>query len=144
MPKPEAQEFSDACRAAVMADLHAAKRRFFVKHSDAEGRVPCELTGKLVTIDGAHVDHAYPPFGALVLSFKAARQWHRAIPPGVLTRRQDNQTITTFADPAVAEAFRMFHHAAANLRVIAKGENLSKAAGQRKPKIARPVVLSTA
>lgn len=143
-PKPEVQEFADACRAAVMADLHAAKREFFAKHGDADGCVPCEITGKLVSIDDAHVDHAFPTFGALVQSFKAARQWHRGIPPGVLTHPQDNQTTTAFVDPDVADAFRAFHHAAASLRVIAKGQNLSMAAGHRRPKIARPVLLSTA
>lgn len=142
-PKQEVQEFSDACRAAVEDDLCAAKRQFFVKYGDVEGRVPCEITGRLVSFDDAHVNHAYPTFGALVLSFKAARQGHRSIPPGALTRPQDNQTTTTFVDPTVAEAFRAFHHAAASLRVIAKGGNLSRAAGQRRPKIIRPVLLGT-
>lgn len=138
-PKPEHQEFVDACRAAVMDDLHAAKRRFFAEHGDAHGRVPCEISGLLVTLDEAHTDHAYPAFGALVVSFKAARLWHRDLPTGVLSRSQDGQTTTTFVDPEVVQAFREFHHAAATLRVIAKGENLSLAAGQRRPKIARPL-----
>lgn len=140
-PKPEHQEFADACRAAVMDDLHAAKRRFFSEHGDADCRVPCEISGRKVTIDEAHTDHAYPTFGALVVSFMASRLWHRAIPAGVLSRSQDGQTTTTFLDPEIAQAFRAFHNAAATLRVIAKGENLRRAAGQRAPKIARPLRL---
>jgi hypothetical protein len=141
IPKPEHQEFSDACRAAVVEDLQAAKRRFFAEYGDAEGKVACEITGSMVTIDDAHTDHAYPTFGALVVSFKAARSWHRAIPPGVLSRPQDNQTTTTFPDAEIEAAFRDFHHAAATLRVIAKGQNLRQAAGQRAPKIRRPLSL---
>lgn len=140
-PKPQAQEFSDACRSAVATDILAAKKAVFKEHGDAMGRVPCELTDEPITFEQAHTDHAYPKFGHLVVTFRAARGWHEVIPEGVLTRAQDGQTITTFADPADAEAFRKFHHASAILRVVARGKNLSMAAGERRPKVKRPVKL---
>ncbi|MBJ7442018.1 MAG: hypothetical protein JHD35_23780 [Sphingopyxis sp.] len=121
--------------------MKAAKRRFFDTHADAEGFVPCELTNAPMSFDTSHVDHAHPSFGALVITFRAARGWHQDIPPGTLTEPSDNQLTTTFIDPAVAEAFRAFHRGAATLRVIAPGANLARAAGQRRPKIARPVIL---
>ncbi|CAP56764.1 conserved hypothetical protein [Gluconacetobacter diazotrophicus PA1 5] len=43
--KPQAQEFSDACRVSVDQELKAAKRRFFATYADTTGLVPCELSG---------------------------------------------------------------------------------------------------
>jgi hypothetical protein len=140
-PKSGAQEFYDACRTAVAADLKAAKRRHFKMHGDELGRVRCDLTDTLITIDQAHMDHAYPTFGQLVLSFRAARGWQREVPLGTLTLPADMQNATTFADPGVADAFRDFHHAAAVLRIVSRTENLAMSARQRKPKIRRPVLL---
>jgi hypothetical protein len=141
-PKSSAQEFYDACRAVVAADLKVAKRKYFRDHGDELGHVPCELTDTLITIDQAHIDHAYPTFGQLVLSFRAARGWQHDAPPRTLTAPADGQTTTTFTDPAIAEAFRQFHHAAAILRIISATRNLAMSAGQRKPKVKRPIVLS--
>lgn len=141
-PKSGTQEFYDACRAAVAADLKAAKRRHFKMYADKLGRVPCELTDSLITIDQAHIDHAYPTFGQLVLSFRAARGWQHEAPAGTLTLPADMQNTTTFADPAVANAFRDFHHASAILRIVSSARNLAMSAGQRKPKVRRPLLLS--
>jgi Protein of unknown function (DUF3223) len=140
-PKTNAQEFYDACREAIAADLVAAKKRHFSTYGDADGRVPCDLTDRLIAFDEAHLDHAYPTFGQLVLSFRAAREWQHAVPEDVVTAPMDAQTTTTFIDPAVAASFRQFHHAAAMLRIIARERNLALAAGQRRPKIKRPVSL---
>ena len=141
IPKPQSQEFTDACRASVNQELKAAKRRFFDRYADAAGLVPCELSGALLSFETAHVDHAYPSFGALVITFRAARGWHAAIPADTLTMPSDNQLTTTFVDPIVADTFKAFHRRAATLRIIAPGANLARAAGQRHPKIARPVLL---
>lgn len=140
-PKSNAQEFYDACREAVGGDLAAAKRRHFREHGDAEGRVPCELTGNLITIDEAHLDHAYPTFGHLAVTFRAARGWQHGVPEGVLSMPADGQITTTFVDRAVADAFRAFHHGAALLRIVARHRNLAMAASQRRPKVRTPVVL---
>jgi len=141
-PKSNAQEFYDACRAAVAADLKAAKARHFKTYGDELGRVPCELTDELITIESAHIDHAYPTFGQLVLSFRAARGWQHEVRPGTVTVPADSQTTTTFVDPAVVAAFRQFHHGAAILRIVARTRNLAMSAGQRRPKVRRPVVLT--
>ncbi|VIO69459.1 DCL family protein [Bradyrhizobium ivorense] len=111
-PKSNAQEFYDACRAAVAADLVAAKKRHFATFADGAGRVPCDLTGELLSFADAHLDHAYPTFGQLVITFRAARGWQHGAPKGTLTLPADAQTTTTFVDSAVAEAFRLFHHGA--------------------------------
>lgn len=140
-PKGRAKEFYDACRAAVQADLLAAKERHFELHGDADGKVPCDLTEHPVAFAEAHIDHAWPTFAQLVITFRAARGWGRDIPDGVLTLPADSQTHTLFADPADAEAFREYHHQAAVLRVVDRTANLSMAAKQRVPKIRRPVAI---
>ena len=38
------------------------------------------LTGALVTIDDAHLDHTWPYFSYLVSGFRATRGWSRDIP----------------------------------------------------------------
>jgi hypothetical protein len=139
--KSQGQEFTDACRAAVDRQLKAAKRRFFEAHADGDGLVECELTGVLVSFESAHLDHAYPTFETLVVTFRAARGWEAEIPAGTLSMPTDRQLTTTFSDTAVSEAFIAFHQKAATLRVIASGANLSLAASQRRPKIKRLVQL---
>ncbi|MCP3379995.1 DCL family protein [Bradyrhizobium sp. CCGUVB4N] len=138
-PKSDAQEFYDACRAAVAADLLAAKKRHFTAFADSTGRVPCDLTGELLAFPDAHLDHAYPTFGQLVITFRAARGWQHGAPKGTLTLPADAQTTSTFVDSAVAQAFRLFHHGAATLRIVARHRNLSMAAGQRRPRVKLPV-----
>ena len=140
-PKGIAREFYDACRSAVAADLLTAKKRQFDKHGDASGRIRCEITNELISFEEAQLDHAYPTFGQLVVSFRAAKEWQHSVPADVLSLAQDAQTRTTFLDPSVAEAFRSFHHAAALLRIVCRKGNLGMAAGQRKPKVKRPVTI---
>ena len=84
----------------------------------------CELTDEAITIDQAHLDHAYPTFGVMVVMFRAAQGWHEQIPVGVLTPSQDMQTTTTFADPAIAAKFRVSHNRGARLRMIKTKANL--------------------
>ena len=103
------------------------------EHADAEGRVECEISGVRLAEKEAHLDHAEPTFGHMVVVFRAERGWHDTIPHGVLTTPDDNQMTTTFVDPDIAEAFRQFHQDRATLRVISAKENLSRAARQRNP-----------
>ena len=142
-PKSDAANFYAACRAAVEADLLAAKTRFFKGHpeKDEHGFVPCEVSGNLISFENAHLDHAYPTFNQIVLIFRAAHGWSQFIPPGVVTPPQDAQARATFCDDAVAQAFRDVHHKSAVLRVIDKQANLSMAGRQRVPKIKFPVKL---
>ena len=104
--------------------------------------MPCDITGQLITIDEAHLDHAHWPFGTLIAMFREARGWHEVIPAGILTAPQNQQTTTTFTDPAIASAFKAFHHRTATIRVISAKANLSMASQQRRPKIKLPVKLA--
>lgn len=138
-PKGAAQDFYNACRDAVALDLVLAKKNAFSLYGDSEGQVECELTGKRVMFEEAHLDHAWPYFSQIVCGFRAARGWSREIPEGVVTPPRDGQTKTSFIDDVVANAFRDFHYSQAELRILSKEANLSKASAARKPKITRPV-----
>ena len=138
-PKGRSRDFYGACRQAVALDLIQAKKQAFAQYGDDEGRVECELTGMLVTIDDAHLDHAWPNFSHLVSGFRAARGWSRDIPDGVVSDPADGQMIPTFIDDSVAEAFRAFHHDQAILRILSATANLQTASQARRPRVARPV-----
>lgn len=140
-PKGRSQDFYNACREAVALDLIQAKKKAFVQYGDDQGRVECELTGNLITIEEAHLDHAWPYFSHLVSGFRAARGWSRDIPDGVVSAPADGQTTATLLDKTVANAFRTFHHDQVVLRILSREANLRTASAARKPRVARPVRL---
>ena len=94
-----------------------------------------------VSFDEAHLDHAWPTFGQIVIAFRAARGWSHEIPEGILTTASDAQTQTRFSDDAVAHAFVSMHHGTAMLRVVHSTANLGKAARERRPVIRNPVIV---
>ena len=93
----------------------------------------------MVTIDDAHLDHAWPNFSHLVSGFRAARGWSKDIPDGVVSAPTDGQMTATFIDSAVADAFRTYHHDQAMLRILSRTANLQTASQARRPRVARPV-----
>ena len=141
LPGDRSKDFYGACREAVALDLVLAKKRAFAEHGDAHGLVACELTGVMVSIDDAHLDHAWPNFSHIVSGFRAARGWSGDIPDGIVSAPGDGQTTPTFVDKTVADAFRDYHHNQAMLRILSKSANLQTASQARRPKIARPVRL---
>ena len=54
-PKGRSQDFYNACQQAVALDLVLAKKPALAQYSDDQGRVECELTGRIITIDDAHL-----------------------------------------------------------------------------------------
>jgi hypothetical protein len=140
-PGDRSEHFYLACREAIALDLVLAKRRAFAEYGDAHGLVACELTGVMVSINDAHLDHAWPKFSHIVAGFRAARGWSRDIPDGIVSTPADGQVEHTFVDKAVANAFRDYHHNQAMLRILSKKANLQTASQSRRPKIARPVRL---
>lgn len=138
-PGGRSKDFYGTCREAIALDLIRAKKQAFVEYGDDQGRVECELTGVLVTIDDAHLDHAWPYFSHLVSGFRAARGWSRDIPDGVVSAPADGQTTATFIDTSVADAFRAYHHDQAILRILSRTANLQTASQARRPRVARPV-----
>lgn len=135
------RDFYGACRASVSRDLAAVKRRAFEQYANEDGLVECELTGELISLDDAHLDHAWPYFSQLVAGFRVARGWSREIPQGVVSLPQDAQFEASFLDGEVEQAFLAYHHNLAILRIVSKTANLSNAHLAKKPNVKRPILL---
>lgn len=121
-PRPQSQEFYDACHGAISQDLRHAKERQFEQFSDENDCLPCDATGVLVTFTNAHLSHAHPAFVSLVRAFRDMRGWGEAVPAGTLSPSADRQISSSFTDPRDAEAFKTFHHATAIMRIVAAGQ----------------------
>ncbi len=124
-PSPLAEAIT-ALRAEVAEDILQKKREWFAAHRDAEGKVPCAITGARIAIEEAHADHAPPrSFGTLAIAFLEAR----GIDPGTgfVTPPGDNQYQPRVVDRTLAEEWRAYHHKLAVIRVVLKGANLGRA-----------------
>jgi hypothetical protein len=136
------QEFAEACREAVQPDLDAAKKAHFEQHGNADGKVPCEVTGELVAIYESHLDHQKPmTFEVIVRTFVTANKL--TIRPEMLSISGDAQFVTTFADVDLRQKFREYHNSVADLRITSAKANLSAAGRNRRRRPKTPVVLLT-
>lgn len=140
-PKSADDDFRDACRDAVAADLVAAADEHFRKHADPDGRVLCPITNERITRNEAHLDHAHTGFSQIVEGFRAGKPWDAGIPDGIVSKPADGQLRAKFIDAATRDEFRRYHHRLARIRVVKAKANLARAASQRAPKIPQPVVL---
>jgi hypothetical protein len=137
------QEFAEACRAAVQPDLHQAKVEHFEKHGDSESKVPCDITGEMISWEEAHLDHKKPiTFQVIVRTFVTA--YDIEISPEMLSMVQDAQFTTTFVDKELERKFKAYHHKISDLRVIKAKKNLSLGGSERITKAKRPVIISSA
>lgn len=136
------QEAMRAMREEVQADIMQAKRDHFARHGDATGRIVCPVSGKRVTIEESHADHAPPhPFAVLAKLFLSAR----GIVPdrSTVTPPADNQYVPRLTDRALAEEWRKFHHEHAAIRVVAAPENRRTAATSKVRKADKQLKLPT-
>jgi hypothetical protein len=134
------QDFAEACRQAVQPELDKAKEAHFQKHGDAEGKVPCEVTGEMVAIYESHLDHKTPmTFEVIVKSFLVANKI--TIRSNMLSIPKDSQFVTTFADEDLRQQFAEYHNSIADLRIVAAKVNLSLSGSERLTKPKRPVAL---
>jgi hypothetical protein len=113
-------------RYEVSQDILEARQRYFAANADEHGRVPCRLTGVMVSIDQARADHAPPyTFHALATTFLLAR---KVIPDETLLGPSvDNQYGRKLRDRTLAADWRAFHHELAHLRVISADEDRHRA-----------------
>ena len=119
-PASALEEYYDACRSAVGADLLAAKQRQFDHFSDADGKIACDVSGVPVAFSQAQLHHANPSFGRIVEEFRKQQGWAKADLKDCLTTAGDAQISSSFLDPKDAEAFREFHRRKAVLHIVSK------------------------
>jgi hypothetical protein len=114
--------FAEALRAfrtEVAEDTKQMKWEFFRASKHPEQKVGCALTGRLLSLDEAAVDHAPPnTFKALAERFLAQ---HGVVPTtDLVTPSRDNQYIPLLADRALAEKWHEFYRSNATVRVVAR------------------------
>ena len=134
------QEFAEACRNAVFPSIASAKSRLFADGAAPDGTVDCEASGVRLTQNEATVDHKPPmTFQVLVETFLCANE----ITPSreMLTIPADQQVTTRFVDAQVEAAFVAYHNRAAQLRVVARRENLKLSSPNRIRAPKRPLKL---
>jgi hypothetical protein len=119
-------EVVKALRAEVDEDIRRAKAAYFAEHADAEGKVPCPLTGKLVTINEADADHAEPyRFQTLAITFLKANRIE--LSAGLITAPADNQYQRRLLDRNLASEWIAFHHDLACIRIVERSINIAGA-----------------
>ena len=113
------QDFKKACRSAVVDSVLDFKRKFFM-----EATPTCAITGRTITPDCCHVDHAPPwTFDKIASAFMEEKR-------GLEFTIDDSRPDRRFLLPAVADLFRKFHDARAVLRMTSPEANLRQ---RRKP-----------
>jgi hypothetical protein len=104
--------FYAACRSAVSVDIHAVKSHYF---KGCRGLAKCQETGILSKWEDLVVDHRQPnTFSVIVDRFKEL--YH--IEPESLKYSTDEQNNIVFTEMIIAENFREYHRAKANLRIV--------------------------
>lgn len=129
--------FYVACRNSIHADIYAVKRGYFDTHS-VKGQVKCQETGILSTWTELAVDHRQPnTFSIIVERFKEVNNFDlEAIE---YDSNQHNHII--FKDENLAQRFRDYHKAKANLRIVRKECNSSRTGLARVKKTAKDLTI---
>ena len=110
-------EVERALRFEVDLDIWNAKRAYFEQHADAEGKIPCAETGKPISIDEAHADHANPlSFNVLMRCFLAAYEIEPSAEMVVATA--DSPCGRQLADRELARRWIKFHHRVAEIGLV--------------------------
>ena len=134
--------FYKACREAIALDALEAKKESFKRHCNSDGEVQCEITGRWLKFEDAHLDHAGPFFFRIIVSmFRESMGWFDKFPEDLLTESGPGDFVVRFLDPQVRDGFRAIHQRHADLRLISKRANLAQASLARRPVIQRPVVI---
>jgi hypothetical protein len=108
-----------ALRMEAAEDTKQMKWAFFRESEHPEKKVPCALTGGLISLDEAAVDHAPPnTFKALVERF--LNQANIVPSDALVTPSKDNQYTPRLVDRELAEKWREFYRANARVRVVAR------------------------
>lgn len=117
-------EFAEAARLAIRPDIVEFKSNYFNQNSDANGKAPCQETGKLISFGDAHVDHYPLTFKDLFQNFLAQT---KLVPSReMLSVPQDNQTATTFVCAKTEKLFVDYHRQHATLMVVESTVNLRR------------------
>jgi hypothetical protein len=119
---PALGEVAAAMRDEVADDIWRAKRTYFDEHA-VDGKVPCAETGKPISIEEAHADHAEPyRFNTLATTFLAARG---IVPDAGLIETSPDDMRQRFKDRRLARDWIAYHHKLACIRIVDARVNMA-------------------
>ena len=130
------QEFSGACREAVKQMIEIAKSDY---ERDHDGVFVCERTGKKLTRDEIHADHQ-PPFDELVRWFKKQEKVN-LLDPSLYEPGRPGSPDPTRLNSDLRARFQEFHREHAEIRMVARVENLRNASKQATKAVKNPLQL---
>jgi hypothetical protein len=119
--------FNVACRNSIHKDIHSVKQEYFDRNS-IKGQVKCQETGVLSYWTELAVDHRQPnTFSIIVDRFKEVNR----INLDEIEYTSDEQNHIIFRNERLTLEFKKYHQEKANLRVIRKECNSSRASMAR-------------
>jgi hypothetical protein len=115
--------FYTACRNAIIDDIWLVKKTYFDNHS-IKGQVKCQETSKLSKWEELVVDHRQPnTFSIIIDRFKEVN----SIDIEILEYASNEKNHIIFKDDKLTQDFRLYHKEKANLRIVRKECNSSRA-----------------
>lgn len=120
---PPFTKFSKVCREIVKEDIREVKLQYFKQYSK-KGKVKCQETGELCMWEDLTVDHRQPNTFSVIVD--------RFIEIHSIDIKKieyiDNDTYgSMFKDNFLVDSFKKYHKEKANLRIVKKGLNSSRA-----------------
>lgn len=136
-PKDSFLKFTDACRQSIQIDLRNVKQQYFADNSK-KGKVKCQETGELLTYEQLNTDHRQPnTFSVIVDRFIEIK----GLDINEIEYLQISGAPNEIADKSLEIEFREYHKEKANLRIVKKELNLSRAHQGRIRKTAKDLTI---
>lgn len=121
--RKQTTKFSLACRNAIQEDLQNVKQKFFDKHSK-KGKVKCQETGVLSSWTELNVDHRQPNTLSVIID-RFIEVNNLDITKVEIAKDEENKFV--FTDKILEKNFCDYHKSKANLRIVRKEKNKSRA-----------------
>jgi hypothetical protein len=122
-PKDSFSKFLSACRKSIQTDLRNVKQKYFEQNSK-DGKAKCQETGEYLTYEQLNVDHRQPnTFSIIVDRFLELNELDIDKIEYLLISGAPNE----LKDKEIESQFRNYHKDKANLRIVKKELNLSRA-----------------
>ena len=122
-PMDDFSKFLSACRQSIQTDLREVKQKYF-KLNSTNGKAKCQETGEMLKYEELNVDHRQPnTFSIIVDRFAELNK----IEFNQIKYNLINGAPNELKDKELELAFRNYHKKKANLRIVKKELNLSRA-----------------
>lgn len=136
-PKNSFSKFTDACRQSIQVDLRNVKQKYFADNS-MDGKVKCQETGELLTYEELNIDHRQPnTFSVIVDRFIEVK----GLDIDEIKYLRISGSPNELSDKTLKKEFSEYHKQKANLRIVKKELNLSRAFQGRIKKTAKDLTI---